>query len=109
MSFAFVNRRLNPIVGWVLRSPAHRLLSRRLALITVTGRRSGRAYTFPVGYTETPEGVTITVAAPKAKVWWRNLTSPAPVELLIQGTRFTGSGQAHESDGRVTVAVTVDR
>jgi hypothetical protein len=108
MSFAFINRRVNPLVGWVLRSPAHRLLSRHLALITVTGRRSGRSYTLPVAYVTTPEGVTVRVAAPEAKTWWRNLRSRASVELLMRGTPRRGSAQAVESDGRVTVAVTLD-
>ena len=44
--FVFINRAVNPLVGAVLRSPAHGLLSSHLALITVTGRRSGRTFTF---------------------------------------------------------------
>lgn len=108
MNFAFINRRINPVVGWVLRSRAHPLLSRHLALITVDGRRSGERHTFPVGYAKTPDGVTIAVAAPQAKVWWRNLRSPGAVGLLIAGTPRTGTAQAFESDGRVSVAVTLD-
>ena len=42
--------RINPLVAAVLRSPFHWLLSFGLMLITVTGRRSGRRYTIPVGY-----------------------------------------------------------
>jgi hypothetical protein len=48
--FALLNRVINPLVRWLIRSPLHWLASRRLALITYTGRRSGRAYTIPVGY-----------------------------------------------------------
>ena len=42
--------RLNPVIGAVLRSPLHPLLSHGLALLHVTGRRSGRRYWIPVGY-----------------------------------------------------------
>jgi hypothetical protein len=47
--WTIVNRTGNQAVRLLLRSPFHPLLSRGLLLITVTGRRSGRAFTFPVG------------------------------------------------------------
>lgn len=108
MGFGFINRRINPLVGAVLRSPAHRVLSGKLLLLSVTGRRSGEPHTFPVGYETTPTGVTIQVGAPAAKVWWRNLRSPAPVKLLIAGERRIGTGQAIESEGDVRVEVLLD-
>jgi hypothetical protein len=109
MNFGLINRRVNPVIERLLHSRAHPILSSKLALITVTGRRSGRTRTFPVGYSETPLGVTIAVGFPEEKVWWRNLRSPAPVELLIAGVLRTGTGRAVESKGRVTVAVALDR
>jgi len=45
-----MNRFANPVVKWILRSRLHRLLSAHLLLISVTGRRTGRVYTIPVGY-----------------------------------------------------------
>ena len=56
--FAVINRTVNPLLRAVLRSPAHGLLSRRVVLITVTGRRSGRTFTFPVQYSRQGERVT---------------------------------------------------
>jgi hypothetical protein len=53
------NRTANPVVRLVLRSPLHGLLSS--GLITVTGRRSGREFTFPVGYEQRGDSVRITV------------------------------------------------
>ena len=41
--FVLVNRAINPLVRGLLRLPAHGLVSSHLALLTVTGRRSGRA------------------------------------------------------------------
>jgi hypothetical protein len=44
--FALSNRTANPVVRVILSSPLHPWLSRGLALITVTGSRNGRRYTF---------------------------------------------------------------
>ncbi|MSO42477.1 MAG: hypothetical protein EXQ70_11420 [Solirubrobacterales bacterium] len=49
------------------RSPAHRLLDRRLVLISVTGLRSGREFTFPVGYRQDGDRVEIVLGWAKAR------------------------------------------
>jgi hypothetical protein len=92
--FAVLNRTGNPLVRAVLRSPAHRLLSGQMALITVTGRTSGREYTIPVGYRREDENVTIGVGWPERKRWWRNLREPAPVSLRLSGRERTGQARA---------------
>jgi hypothetical protein len=108
--FAFTNRTVNPVVRAILRSPAHGLLSHELALLTVTGRRSGRTFTFPVHYTQHGARVTIAVGWPERKRWWRNLREGAPVGLLIRGVRRTGTAQAHGDERRgVVVEVELER
>lgn len=99
--FAVLNRTVNPLVRALLRSPAHGLLSGRVALISVTGRRSGRTLTFPVQYRRQDRHVTITVGAPARKRWWRNLRDEAPVELLLRGRRLRGRARAHGDDQAV--------
>lgn len=47
-----LNRVVNPLVRAPFRSPLHPLLSRRLVLLRVTGRRSGRTFELPVGYVQ---------------------------------------------------------
>jgi hypothetical protein len=108
--FAFLNRTGNPVLKALLRSPLHGVASSRLALITVTGRRSGRRFTFPVGYSQRDDRVTIGVGWPERKVWWRNLRQPAPVEMRIRGRSYTGTAVA-DGDERsgVRVNVTLDR
>ena len=59
--------RLNPAVVWVLRSRLHGLLSWGLMLVTVTGRRTGRTYTIPVGYQRDREAITVLVSKPSRK------------------------------------------
>jgi hypothetical protein len=95
------------LVRGLLRTPLHRVASGRLALITVTGRRSGRAYTFPVAYSQDGDHVTIGVEWPQRKVWWRNLRNGCEVQLLLRGVERTGHGQAH-GDERTGVKVLVD-
>jgi len=106
--FVVVNRAINPLVGAVLRSPAHGLLSGHLALITVTGKRSGRTYTFPVGYHEEGERIAIGVDWPERKRWWRNLVDGAPVELRLRGVRRIGMARARGEHSGVTVDIELD-
>jgi F420H(2)-dependent quinone reductase len=104
--FAIFNRTGNPMVRLILRSPAHPLASGRLALITVTGRRSGRSYTIPVGYRQHGDRVTIGVGWPGRKRWWRNVAGGAPVRLRLRGAERRGYAQAH-GDERTGVTVEV--
>lgn len=107
--FAVLNRAVNPLVGLLLRSPLHRLVNRRLALITYTGRRTGRRHTIPVGYGITGREVTITVGAPERKVWWRSLTDAgARVELVVRGRRQAGHAIARRNADRALVRVALD-
>lgn len=105
--FAVFNRTLNPVVKVVLASPLHGLASGRLALITVTGRRSGRRFTFPVGYRREGDRVAIQVGWPERKLWWRNLRGEgAEVELRIRGAARHGHAVA-TGDERAGVTVEV--
>lgn len=109
-AFAVLNRTGNRVVRGLLRAPGlHRLLSGRMALITVTGRRSGRRYTFPVAYSRDGDRVTIEVGWPERKVWWRNLRDGGPVVMRLRGVERTGQARAlgDQSTG-VTVRVELD-
>lgn len=105
--FALFNRTANPVVKAVLSSPLHPLLSRNLALITITGRHSGRRYTFPVGYHQDGSSVLINVGWPERKHWWRNLGDARRVEMRIQGKLRTGRALAR-GDERTGVTVEVE-
>ena len=108
--FVLLNRVINPLVRWLIRSPLHGLASRRIALITYSGRRSGHRYTIPVGYEVTGVDVTIAVGSPDRKVWWRSLTGKgAPVELLVRGQRRTGHAVATRTGDHAFVRVALDQ
>jgi hypothetical protein len=107
--FALWNRSGNQLVGLLLRSPLHRLVSRQLALITVTGRRTSREHTFPVNYKQDGERVTIPVLWPGRKLWWRNLSGGAPVRLRFRGAERTGHAQVRgDVGGEMSVEVLLD-
>ena len=77
------NRVINPLVRALLRSPAHRVMSRGVLLLTYTGRRSGHRYTLPVQYARADHGLILWPAHHDRKRWWRNLQPPAPVQLRV--------------------------
>jgi deazaflavin-dependent oxidoreductase (nitroreductase family) len=80
----------NLFVIGLLRSPAHRLLSGSLLLISYRGRRSGRRFTIPVMYAERDGTLTVFVGHPERKTWWRNLRNGAEVEVRLHGDRLRG-------------------
>ena len=73
----------NFFVKWLLRSPFHGMLSKGMLLITVTGRKTGRQYTTPIGYYES-DGYLWTVTS-RDRTWWRNVQGGAEVTLRLQG------------------------
>lgn len=87
---------LNPLVVWLLRSPLHRLLDGGLMLLTVTGRRTGRRYTIPVGYQRDGDVLYVLVSKARRKQWWRNFRTPAPLDVEVRGERRRG--EAHVVD-----------
>jgi hypothetical protein len=101
-----LNRTGNVFVRLLLQSPLHGLASRWLALITITGGRSGRRYTIPVGYRRDGDRVRIGVQWPENKVWWRNLRDGARVDLRLGGDKRAGFATV-EGDEHTGVSVQV--
>jgi hypothetical protein len=85
-----VMQRLNPAVAWLLRSPLHPLLDWGLTLVTVTGHRSGRAYTIPVGYQRDGDALVVLVSKPSRKQWWRNYRERRPIGVWLRGRPADG-------------------
>lgn len=67
----FMNGFANRFVKGLLRSPAHGLLSGSFAVVTVSGRRTGRKYSTPVNYVA--DGDVLTIVSSRDRTWWRNL------------------------------------
>ena len=78
------------MVRW-LASPLG-LLSGGVVLVRYTGRISGLPRQLPVRCEPFEGGYLIHVGRPERKKWWRNFTSPWPVEIVRGGRRIRGSG-----------------
>jgi deazaflavin-dependent oxidoreductase (nitroreductase family) len=82
----------NPLMKAILRSPLHRLVSEELLLLTFTGRKSGRQYTTPVGYTRDGDSLLLTTESP----WQRNLRGGADVVVRLQGRRLRARAEVDD-------------
>jgi hypothetical protein len=77
---------VNRLIGAWLRSKWHRQVSAAMMVLTFEGARSGRTYSFPVGYAEDREGlVTFTRFS-----WWKNFREQRPVSLRLRGREVRG-------------------
>ena len=81
----------NDFMAWVLRSPFHGMLSDGMMLITITGRKTGRKYTTPVGYYR--EGEYLWVITSHDRTWWKNLRGGAEVGLLLKRKPVTAHAE----------------
>lgn len=76
----------------LLRSPVHALASKAMAVVSYSGRRSGRAVALPVQYALEGETVWVLVGRPETKRWWRNFEGGAPARLRIRGRWVDATG-----------------
>jgi len=92
-------RVVNPVLKRMLRSPLHPLVSDDLLLLTITGRKTGTRYTFPVGYEQRDD--TLAVISHGTN-WWMNLREGgAEVTVLLRGERRSGHATVQEDDEAV--------
>jgi deazaflavin-dependent oxidoreductase (nitroreductase family) len=82
----------NTFISWVLRSPFHGLLSNGTMLITVTGRKTGKKYTTPVGYYQ--QAGYLWILTSRDRQWWRNVKNGAEVSLLLKRKPVQGFAEA---------------
>ncbi|HMV29362.1 MAG TPA: nitroreductase/quinone reductase family protein [Anaerolineales bacterium] len=72
----------NDFMAWILRSPFHGMLSNGMMMISITGRKTGKKITTPVGYYM--EGEYLWVITSRERKWWRNLQGGATVDLVLR-------------------------
>jgi hypothetical protein len=75
----------NAVVSAVLGSPFHALLDRKMALLTITGRRSERR-----------DGRVIHVLSHVDHRWWRNLKGGGHLSIRIGGVDYGAFGDVIE-------------
>lgn len=76
-----LQRSWDAIVRYLLRSRSHRILSGKLLIITIVGRKTGREYAIPVGYASYEGDLLIGTAAR----WRRNFRDGETVQVTLRG------------------------
>jgi hypothetical protein len=82
---------LNALIGGLLRSPLHGLLSNSTLVLSFSGRKSGKVYTFPVGYYDLKDESVIVIPLHD---WWKNLRDGVPVTVWLKGRQYAGRAEA---------------
>lgn len=81
-------RWVNRAITIALKTPGLRsVVGRDLAIVTVTGARTGRRYSTPIQYVY--EGGHYLVLSQRHRQWWRNIATNPAVDLFVRGTRHT--------------------
>jgi deazaflavin-dependent oxidoreductase (nitroreductase family) len=76
----------NAFMKIVIHSPLHGLLGDGFALITVTGRKTGRRISAPINVA--PQDGGFIVISYRHRIWWRNLLDGRKGELHHRGKTF---------------------
>ena len=84
---------VNSLMKWALTTPGlQAMVGQGVALLTFTGRKTGKTYTIPVSYHR--EDDTVTLVTKRARHWWRNFETAREVEVRIAGRNYTGKAEA---------------
>lgn len=81
----------NDFVKLLLRTPLHVFMGNTM-LLTVTGCKTGRKYSTPVGFYR--DGETLWVLTSRDRTWWRNVRKGAHVSLLLKGKTMPAFAEA---------------
>jgi deazaflavin-dependent oxidoreductase (nitroreductase family) len=91
----------NAIVGTLLRTPGVSSgIGKKLVVINVTGRKTGKQYSVPVAYAR--HDGKLLVGTPFA--WARNMRTGEPVEIILQGKHRQADVQVISDEEGVVAA-----
>jgi len=94
----------NFFIKTLVNSPMHPLLGESFAVITLTGRRTGKTITTPIN--TVPVEDALTVVSLRDRTWWRNLRGGRIAQLRHVGKRFSVRGEIVESVTEVQSTLT---
>lgn len=87
-------RLINPVMNKLLRSPCHRVMSKRIMVVSYRGIKSGKPYSTPVSYYRDGDNVYCFTNG----VWRHNFRKGAQVTLRMKGKEHKGFARIEESD-----------
>jgi deazaflavin-dependent oxidoreductase (nitroreductase family) len=76
----------NFFVTAIVRSPLHGLLGESFAVVSVTGRKTGRRISTPINVARGENGFR--VVSYRSRTWWKNLRGGRRGELRVGGKTF---------------------
>ncbi|WP_328856704.1 hypothetical protein OG579_15735 [Williamsia herbipolensis] len=87
-----------------------KVIGKSTAIITYTGRKSGKTISLPVSFSRSGETLTVRVMMPDKKNWWRNFTGTGDrVTVDIAGVERAGHAVTSRSDsGAVSVRIDLE-
>lgn len=102
---------VNALVRPLIKAPViGKYIGGAITEITYTGRKSGKEFSIPVSYKQRGDEVTIGVAFPDKKSWWRNFyPDGGPIRIDLGGATRTGHAVAHKRGAGVFVKIALDR
>ncbi|WP_157535178.1 nitroreductase/quinone reductase family protein [Nocardia inohanensis] len=96
---------LNKVIRTLLKAPIlGRQLGKRLAVLHVTGRKSGKVYDVPIAYTR--QGGALLVGTAKHP-WVRNIRKDVPIQISMGGPKLTADAEVFEDAESVVRLSTV--
>lgn len=85
----------NTFMKLLINSPLGGVMGESMAVITVTGRKTGNLISTPINVVKT--GSTFTVISSRERTWWRNLRGGAEADLRVAGKTHRVNGKVYES------------
>jgi hypothetical protein len=94
----------NFFIKVLVNSPFYPVLGKSFAVITVTGRKSGRSISTPINTVEIDD--LLTVISLRERTWWRNLRDGRTAQLQRSGTQIPVQGEVIESPEEIVSIMT---
>lgn len=92
----------NDFVSFCLRTPLHILMGDTM-LITVTGSKTGKKYSTPVGFYRENREACLWVLSSRDRTWWRNIGRGAEVTLRLKGRQVKAFAQVEADEKTVEI------
>ena len=85
---------INPAINYLLRSPWHRRLSKRIMTVSYLGRRTGKHFEVPVSYYRNGSAVYCFTNGQ----WRHNFNAETAATLRIAGTAYPARGKVFDGE-----------
>lgn len=89
----------NKFMKFIINSPLGAVMGESMAVITVTGRKTGNLISTPINVNKTEN--VYSVISSRDRTWWRNLRGGAEATLRVAGKMIRVDGQVFESNEEV--------